>query len=180
MKALAPGTGGSAGPLYEAKGSTYEGGMRVPAIAWGPGIVRSKVVTSAVATSMDLYPTILNLAKAKIPQDRTLDGADILGLLNGSKERVTDVVYYYDSDRLHAIRKGPWKAHFITHASYSPEAPIPHDPPLLYNIESDPSERFNISKEHPEVIEALKKEYEKHKAGIKPVPPLLDAVTSAN
>ena len=129
---------------------------------------------------MDFFPTILNLAKAEIPQDRTLDGADIRGLLNGKQERVTDVVYFYDSDRLHAIRKGPWKAHFMTHASYTPEAPAPHDPPLLYNVETDPSERFELGKEHPEVIEDLKKEYEKHKAGIKPVPPLLDAVISVN
>lgn len=176
MKALVPGTGGSAGLLYEAKGSTYEGGMRVPAIAWGPGLVQPKTVSSAIATSMDLYPTILHLANADLPTDRTLDGLDIQDLLSGKKASVTEVVYFYDSDRLHAIRKGPWKAHFTTHASYSPEAPAPHDPPLLYNVETDPSEKFEVGKEHPEVIDDLKKEYEKHKAGVKPVPPLLDAI----
>lgn len=176
MKTLVPGTGGSAGLLYEAKGSTYEGGMRVPAIAWRPGFVRPKMVSSAIATSMDLYPTILNLAKAALPNDRELDGIDIRHLLTGANEKTTDVVYFYDSDRLHAIRKGPWKAHFMTHASYSPEPPAPHDPPLLYNVEADPSERFEVGKDHPEVIEDLKKEYEKHKAGVKPVPPLLDAI----
>ncbi|MBD2753927.1 sulfatase family protein [Spirosoma validum] len=178
MKALVPGTGGSAGLLYEAKGSTYEGGMRVPAIAWGSGFVKPKTVSSAIATSMDLYPTILNLARAELPKDRTLDGSDIRELLSGKKASVTDVVYFYDSDRLHAIRKGPWKAHFTTHASYSPDAPAPHDPPLLYNVEADPSEKFEVGKDHPDVIDDLKKEYEKHKAGVKSVPPLLDAVVS--
>lgn len=179
MNALAPGTGGSAGLLYEAKGSTYEGGMRVPAIAWGPGLVRAKTISTALVTSMDLYPTILNLAKADIPEDRTLDGLDIRALLKGQQETVTNVVYFYDSDRLQAIRKGPWKAHFMTHASYSPDPPAPHDPPLLYNVEADPSERFDVGKEHPDVIADLTNEYEKHKAGIQPVPPLLDAVVPA-
>lgn len=179
MKALVPGTGGSAGLLFEAKGSTYEGGMRVPAIAWGPGLVQPKTVSSAIATSMDLYPTILHLANADLPTDRTLDGADIQDLLSGKKASVTEVVYFYDSDRLHAIRKGPWKAHFTTHASYSPEAPAPHDPPLLYNVETDPSEKFEVGKDHPEVIDDLKKVYEKHKAGVNPVPPLLDAIIPA-
>ena len=179
MKALAPGTGGSAGPLYEAKGSTYEGGMRVPAIAWGPGLVQPKTVSSAIATSMDLYPTILALANAQLPTDRPIDGSDIRDLLSGKKALGTNIVYFYDSNRLQAIRKGPWKAHFITHPSYSPDAPIPHDPPLLYNVEADPSEKFNVSNNHPDVLDDLKKEYEKHKAGVTPVPPLLDAIIPA-
>ena len=179
MKTLVPETGGSAGLLYEAKGSTYEGGMRVPAIAWGPGLVRPNVVSSAIATSMDLYPTILNLAKADIPKDRTLDGADIQPVLSGKKATVTNVVYFYDSNRLQAIRKGPWKAHFITHASYSPDAPTSHNPPLLYNVEADPSEQFEVGNEYPDVLEDLKKEYKNHKAGVQPVPPLLDAIVPA-
>lgn len=168
--------GGSAGPLYEAKGSTYEGGMRVPAIFWGPGIVKANTVSTAVATSMDILPTILNLAKVPLPKDRPLDGQDITELLNGKKDKGTEVVYYYDADRLYAIRKGPWKAHFTTHPSYSPEAPVPHDPPLLYNLEVDPGERYEIGKKHPEVIEDLKKAFEKHRAGVVAVEPLLDAV----
>ncbi|GAB3337449.1 sulfatase [Larkinella ripae] len=168
--------GGSAGPLYEAKGSTYEGGMRVPAIFWGPGVVKAHTVSTAVATSMDLLPTILALAKITPPKKQWLDGQDITDLLNGKKENGTEVVYYYDSDRLYAIRKGPWKAHFTTHPSYSPDAPVPHDPPLLYNLEVDPGERYEVGKKHPEVLEALKKELAKHRAGVVAVEPLLDAV----
>ncbi|GAB3921419.1 sulfatase family protein [Larkinella terrae] len=168
--------GGSAGPLFEAKGSTYEGGMRVPAIFWGPGLVKANTVSSAVATSMDLFPTILNLAKVELPKDRTLDGQNIADLLAGKTDKGTELVYYYDSDRLYAIRKGPWKAHFTTHPSYSPEAPTPHDPALLYNLEVDPGERYEIGSKHPDILEDLKKEFEKHRAGVVPVPPLLDAI----
>jgi arylsulfatase A len=168
--------GGSAGPLFEAKGSTYEGGMRVPAIVWGPGLVKANTVSSAVATSMDLFPTILNLANVPLPKDLVLDGQNIKDLLTGKKGKVTDLVYYYDSDRLYAIRKGPWKAHFTTHPSYSPEAPVPHEPALLYNLEVDPGERYEVGSKHPEVLEDLKKEFEKHRAGVVPVAPLLDAL----
>ncbi|RRB07210.1 sulfatase family protein [Larkinella rosea] len=168
--------GGSAGPLFEAKGSTYEGGMRVPAIFWGPGLVKSKTVSTAVATSMDIFPTILNLAKVALPKDRTLDGQNIGDLLAGKTDKGTELVFYYDSDRLYAIRKGPWKAHFTTHPSYSPEAPTPHDPALLYNLEVDPGERYEVGSKHPDILEDLKKEFEKHRAGLVPVPPLLDAV----
>ncbi|GAB3902358.1 sulfatase [Larkinella knui] len=168
--------GGSAGPLFEAKGSTYEGGMRVPALFWAPGIVKANTVSSAVATSMDLFPTILKLANVALPNDRVLDGQDINDLLTGKKEKGSELVYFYDSDRLYAIRKGPWKAHFTTHPSYSPEAPVPHDPALLYNLEVDPGERYEVGKKHPEILEELKKEFEKHRAGVVPVAPLLDAV----
>ncbi|GAB3275078.1 sulfatase [Larkinella harenae] len=168
--------GGSAGPLFEAKGSTYEGGMRVPAIFWGPGTVKANTVSTAVATSMDILPTILNLAGVPLPNDRVLDGQDITNVLNGKKEKGAELVFYYDSDRLYAIRKGPWKAHFTTHPSYSPDAPVPHDPPLLYNLEVDPGERYEVGKKHPEVIEDLKREVEKHRAGVVAVEPLLDAI----
>lgn len=168
--------GGSAGLLFEAKGSTYEGGMRVPAIFWGPGFVKGNAVSTTVATSMDILPTILSLAKIPVPTDRVLDGQDITGVLNGQDDKREGVVYYYDTDRLYAIRKGAWKAHFTTHPSYSPEAPVPHDPPLLYNLDVDPGERYEIGKKHPEIIEELKKEFEKHRSGVVPVAPLLDAI----
>jgi arylsulfatase A len=168
--------GGSAGPLFEAKGSTYEGGMRVPAIVWAPGIVKANTVSSTVATSMDLFPTILNLANVALLKDRVLDGHNIKDLLAGKQQAGSDLVYYYDSDRLYAIRKGPWKAHFTTHPSYSPEAPVLHDPALLYNLEVDPGERYEVGKKHPEILEDLKKEFEKHRAGVVPVAPLLDAI----
>lgn len=169
-------TSGSAGLLFEAKASTYEGGMRVPAIAWWPGTIKPNVVQTAVATTMDLYPTLLHLAKAEVPDDRPIDGNDIIDLLTGKKEKITDVVYYYHLDQLRAVRKGPWKANFITQRSYSNEPPKEHNPPLLYNIEADPSEQYDVAKAHPEIVAELTTIFEEHKRNTAKAPAEFDKV----
>ena len=69
--------GGSAGLLRDGKGSTWEGGMREPGIAWWPGRVPAGVVTHELACTMDLFTTSLNLAGAEVPKDRLIDGLDI-------------------------------------------------------------------------------------------------------
>lgn len=166
--------GGSAGLLYEGKGSAYEGGMRVPAIAWWPGTIKPNQVSASLATTMDLYPTLTKIATANLPADQQLDGYDMLPLLKGEKENGRELIYYYHQSNLYAIRKGPWKAHFTTKPSYSKEPAAPHDPPLLYNLDNDPSEKYDLSKNHPEIVEIIKKEYEKHKASIKQVPSHLE------
>lgn len=176
MKGLLRETSGSAGLLYEGKSSTYEGGMRVPAIAWWPGTIRPNQISEAVATTMDLFPTILHLAKAEVPNDRPIDGNDIIDLLTGKKDKVTDVVFYYDKGDLYAVRKGSWKAHFTTHHSYSAEPPQEHNPPLLYNIEADPSEQYDVAKEHAEIVDELRKVYDDHKRNTVKAPPELDKI----
>ena len=172
--------GGSAGLLYEGKGSAYEGGMRVPMIAWWPGRIDANRVNIALGTTMDLFPTIMGLAGAHISGDRVYDGVDLLPVLTGKKKEVRQVVYYYHRSDLYAVRKGPWKAHFTTKPSYSPEPPAAHLVPLLFNIEHDPSEKYDVSKQHPQIVEDLKKEFEKHKASITLVPTQLRAVKTSN
>lgn len=166
--------GGSAGILFEGKASTYEGGFRVPAVAWWPGTIAPNQTSTAITTSMDLYPTILTLAGASLPEDRTLDGVDLHPMLTGEQKEVQDVVYYYLREELQAIRKGNFKAHFITKPSYRKVAPERHDPPLLYNIDEDPSEKYEIGEKHPEVIQEIKKIYKEHKAGVEPAFSQLD------
>jgi arylsulfatase A len=173
MKSLIDENGGSSGLLYEAKASTYEGGMRVPAIAWMPGTVKSQT-SQAVATSMDLYPTILAMAGLALPKDKPSDGNDIKDLLTGKTDKITDIVYYYDANQLYALRKGAYKAHFQTNGSYSQKPAEAHNPPLLYNLEHDPSEKFEIGKKHPQVIEELTAAYKKHLEGVVPVEAELD------
>jgi arylsulfatase len=167
--------GGSAGLLYEGKSSTYEGGMREPAIAWWPGKIRVNTISTALASTLDFLPTFASLSGASLPNDRTLDGTDISGLLFGKKDQIRNIMYYYRNQHLYALRKGPWKAHFTTHPSYSKEIPVTHDPPLLYNLEVDPSEKYNVASEHPDIVADLKQEYEKQKA-IVPVPGELDNI----
>ncbi|QHV94737.1 sulfatase family protein [Spirosoma endbachense] len=155
--------GGSAGLLYEGKNSTYEGGMRVPGIAWWPGKIKANVTSNALMSNMDLLPTIAAVAKASLPKDRVLDGIDQSGVLFGQQEKAREMLPYYLNEQVYAIRKGSWKAHFLTHASYSPAAPDVHATPLLYNIDNDPSEKYDLAKDYPEIVADLTKEYEKQK-----------------
>lgn len=166
--------GGSAGLLFEGKGSSYEGGFRVPGIVRWPGKIKAGRVSTSVATTMDLFPTFLGLAGVPLPTDKVLDGKDLVPLFTGEKKVVTDEVYYYNRDKLYAIRKGAYKAHFITKPSYTKEAPAVHAVPLLYNIEYDPSEKFEIGKAHPEVIQQFLALYKKHREGVVPVFSQLD------
>ena len=167
--------GGSAGLLREGKNSTWEGGMRVPCIAWWPGTVPAGGVSPSLIAAMDLFPTFAGLSGAKIPGDRTFDGVDITGVLKGAQGSPREFIYYYINDKLYAVRKGPWKAHFITHDSYTPDLPVVHEIPLLYHLEVDPSEKYDLSGKFPGIVEELTREYEKQKL-IRPVPSEIDKV----
>ena len=68
-----------------------------------------------------------------------------------------------------AVRKGPWKAHLMTQDGYGQKEAVTHDPPLLFQVEQDPSERFDVAKEHPEIVADLVAEIERHKATVQPV-----------
>ena len=187
--------GGSAGLLRDGKGSTWEGGMRVPGIARWPGKIPEGKVCHDVATSMDLLPTIAKFAGVEVPKDRELDGANIATLLtdpegpkttggvnwtsmrarvttvtNGTTARpAREVFCYYRGTELFAARLGPWKAHFLTQTGYGVPKPEPHDPPLLFNLEADPGESYECGADHPDVIAKIKAAVEKHKASLKPV-----------
>jgi arylsulfatase A-like enzyme len=161
--------GGSAGLLRDGKGSTWEGGMREPGIAWWPGRVPAGVITHELASTMDLFTTCLSLAQAEIPKARAVDGVDLRPLLMGTGKSPRQVFFYYRGTQLYAARKGPFKAHFITQAAYGPEKPVRHGPPLLFHLGHDPSERFNIAARHPEVLADIAREVQRHRATIKPV-----------
>ncbi len=159
--------GGSAGPLRNGKGTTFEGGMRVPAIAWMPGTVPSGVVSAELASTLDLLPTFAALSGSQLPADTALDGYDLSDLLQGDGPSPRESMFYYRDYRLMAVRHGRYKAHFITQDSYvhgSSEATV-HNPPLLYDLETDLAEKRDIAAEHPEIlaeIAALKGDHESH------------------
>lgn len=161
-------TGGSAGLLRDGKGSTWEGGMRVPGIAWWPGRIRP-AVSDAVLTTMDLLPTVAKLAGAELPKDRPYDGKDASPVLFEGRGIERDVFCYYRGETLFAARLGDWKAHFITQGSYGDPKPVKHDRPLLYNLAVDPSEAHEISADHPDVVARLQAAVERHRATITPV-----------
>jgi len=165
--------GGSAGLLFGGKGSPYEGGYRVPAIAWWPGTIKANQISESVIRTMDLFPTIAHLAHAKLPADRVLDGTNVTDLLVGNKQDNNGIIYYYTRTKLCAIRKGNWKALFESYETYK-KPRVEHNPPLLYNVETDPSERFDVSKDHTDVVQDMQKEYDKQVATVKPAFQQLD------
>ena len=146
--------GGSAGLLRNGKGSTWEGGMREPCIFWAPGRIKPGLVTE-IGTTMDLFTTFSNLAQVPIPDDREMDGVDLGPTLFHNEPSKRKEVFYYRGDELYALRMGSFKAHFITQGAYGPPEREENNPPLLYNLDEDPSENYNIAENHPEVIEKI-------------------------
>src|SRR5262249_40850546 len=166
--------GGSAGLLREGKGSTWEGGMREPGIAWWPGRIRAGAVTHELAANLDLLPTCLALAGAPLPSERVLDGFDMAPILFGNGKGRRDLFFYYRDTQLYAVRKGAWKAHLVTRSGYGTDGPERHQPPALYNLAQDPSERFDLSKQAPDVVADLVPEIERHGASAVPGKPQLE------
>jgi len=160
--------GGSAGLLRDGKGSTWEGGMREPAIAWCPGRIPPGRVTAELGCTMDLLPTVCKLAGAEVPADRTIDGLDISPVLLGTAPSPRDSMLFYRGRRLMAARKGPWKAHFITQVAYGPEPAKHHQVPLLYHLGHDPSEKHEVSADHPDVIAEIQQLAEEHRTTLGP------------
>jgi arylsulfatase A-like enzyme len=157
--------GGSAGLLRGAKGGTYEGGMREPTIFWQPGKLKPGVVTDIGAT-LDLLPTFCAMAGVKAPTDRVLDGYDLSGVLLGKGKSPREMMPYWRGSRLMALRHKSFKAHFITQSEYGGEAAKTHETPELYNLDIDPSEKWNIAARHPEVIAEMRHLADEHKRAI--------------
>jgi len=166
--------GGSAGLLRDGKGSTWEGGMREPTVAWWPGRIKAGSVITDMTSTLDVFPTLVEFAGSRMLRDRVYDGYSMVDLLTGKGKGKRNVMYYYRGTQLRAIRKGPWKMHLYTKTEYQGKKIQRHDPPLLFNVEGDPSEKYDVAAKHPDVIEDLKKEIEKHKATVRPVPSQLE------
>src|SRR5690554_1897948 len=146
--------GGSAGLLRGGKGGTFEGGMRVPCIMWWPGKLEPGV-NIEIATTMDILPTFGRLANYELPSDRIYDGYDMTPAIFETGPNPREEVLFYRDTEVFAIRKGDFKAHFITQPEYSGKRTI-HATPLLFNLSEDPSEKFDVAENHPEVIVEIK------------------------
>ncbi|XP_055483108.1 arylsulfatase A [Psammomys obesus] len=166
--------GGNAGLLKCGKGTTFEGGVREPAVAFWPGHI-SPGVTHELASSLDLLPTLASLSGASLPTT-ILDGFDLSPVLLGTGKSPRTSVFFYPSypDEVHgvfAVRNGKYKAHFYTQGSaHSDTTSDPachaanpltaHEPPLLYDLSEDPGENYNLLESMEdvsmEVVQALK------------------------
>jgi arylsulfatase A-like enzyme len=170
--------GGSSGPFQNGKGTTWEGAMRVPAIFWWPGRIRPAVVTG-IGSGMDLFTTATALAGA-LPRDRLIDGVDLSPtLLRGAPSPRQVMHYYYDSE-LRAVRRGRWKAHFITSGAWDEGPPrTEHAMPLLFDLSVDPGERENVAAKNPDVVRRLMAEAEAHRRATPLSEPLFDDLLPA-
>ena len=165
--------GGSAGVLRGAKGGTFEGGMRVPAIFWWPGTIRSGVVTD-IGSTLDLLPTFAAFAATQPPRDRELDGYALDAVLRGTARSPRETMIYYRGPTVYAVRHGSFKAHFLTQSEYGGDPAVMHEPPLLYNLDHDPAEKFDVAKAHPDVIADIQRIAAAHKSTVKPMPTQLE------
>ncbi len=153
---------GSPGRLRGRKGSTYEGGVRLPLLARMPGRIPAGLVSDSMASTMDVVPTVARLAGAELPS-QPLDGVDILPLLTGQKKDLDrDALLYFDGWNIQCIRRGPWKLHVSRYNTfvYGP-APaggrvnLPLRPPELYNLAEDPDESNDVAAQNPEIVSSL-------------------------
>ncbi len=168
--------GGSAGSLRQGKGSTWEGGVRTPAIFSWPGTIRPGVVTD-IGSGLDLLATAASLAGVRVPADRPIDSIDLTAALKGTGPSPRNELFYYWDSELRAVRKGKYKVHFITSGAYDdPEPRTVHDPPLLFDLSADPAERFNIAAQHPDVVADLAKTASAHRNTVTIAAPLFDVL----
>jgi arylsulfatase A len=161
---------GSAGPLRGGKGSTWEGGVRVPTLAWWPGKISPASTVDAVAGTIDLLPTIVTLAGGAVPAEPVIDGRDLAPLLFGkSKQSPRDAHYFFKGYTLEAVRQGSWKLAIAPQIetmgrNHSDDAKGPE--PRLYNLDEEIGERTNVAAQNPEIVAKLTALADKIKADI--------------
>jgi len=161
--------GGKAGPLRHGKGTTFEGGMRVPCIMRWPAVVEAGRVETAPAITLDFLPTFARITGAEIPGDRVIDGQDISGLLSGNGKRARDEFYYFHGGELRAYRSGKWKIKrpFKGKIYGQPE----EHPLLLTDLENDPGETVNLADKHPDIVAEMEKQMDAFWESLQPLPP---------
>lgn len=131
-------------PLKGGKGSTLEGGMRVPTIAWWPKTIPAGTESGVATSNMDILPTFVKLAGGEVPTDRKIDGGDIWPVLSGQADVRSphNVFYYFRGFNLQAVREGPWKLHLAKGE--------------LYHLDNDIGEANNVADKHAQVVKKLR------------------------
>jgi len=124
------------------KGTTREGGMREPTVAWWPGAIPAGSTSDEIATAMDLLPAFATLAGGEVLTDRVIDGKDISPLLRDPAHAKSphDAFFYYSRNNLCAVRCGPWKL---------------HTDGQLYNLDKDIGETTDLAGQKPEIVARL-------------------------
>lgn len=173
---------------HTGKTTTWEGGVRVPGMVRWSGKIPPGI-SEAVATTYDIYPTVMALAGVALDSDRDYDGKDLSGLLLKGEESPHDCIFHWKGSTglkcpdggttcpgLWAVRCGEYKLHYVTSSWFGPGGANNgtfHDPPLIFQIEKDPGENYPLSPNNPEYKAAhavLEAAAEAHRGSIKQVP----------
>ena len=147
--------GGSAGPLREGKGTTFEGGQRVPCVMWGPGRIPAGTTCAELCGTIDLLPTIASLTEAPLPKENKIDGLDISNLLTGgTKSPRNEFIYYTSRGDLEGLRQGKYKV-LIKKNRRRKNQPANNGQVMLFDLDSDLGEKTNLADKHPEIVAKL-------------------------
>jgi arylsulfatase A-like enzyme len=140
--------GGSNDPLRGTKGTTWEGGQRVPCLMRWPAGIQAGTECRALTTAMDLCPTLAELGGTSMPSDRVIDGKSIVPLMasDGSEPSPHEAFFYYRANNLEAVRNARWKLHVRKGDEVMCE---------LYDLLADPGETNDLSHGNPGVVEEL-------------------------
>lgn len=158
---------GSAGAFREGKGTTYEGGQRVPCLMMWKGVIAEGTVYNSLASGIDILPTLAAMADAPLPKNK-IDGVSLLPVLRGEDVKPRETFYYYyRKNSLEAVRHGNWKLVFPhagrTYVGFQPGRDgRPGDlnenfqfEGGLYDLRRDPGEYYDVSESNPDIVEAL-------------------------
>ena len=177
---------GSNGVLRGGKGSTFEGGVRVPCIAWWPKTIAGGRVDGTPWSALDLMPTMAAMAQVKAPEVDGIDFTD--GLKGKARHEEPRMLFHYFGVQLQAVREGPWK--LFLPISEPPKLRVPSlwfehqdglferqhrlwPKPTLYDLSADVSEKVDVAEKHPEVVARLQKAAEAFDASFqKQIPPV--------
>lgn len=149
--------GGCALPLYRGKGTTWDGGQRVPMIVRWKGHIKPGQVEKSVAFMGDWFVTFANLTGGKVPTDRAIDGQNILPVLLNTGQRANQDFAYVNNMKLEAYRSGDWKLKLpepLKRGNYW-QTDVPAHDTLLINLREDIGEQVNLKDRHPEIVRMI-------------------------
>ncbi|XP_054437003.1 steryl-sulfatase isoform X2 [Pteronotus mesoamericanus] len=188
--------GGSNGIYKGGKGNNWEGGIRVPGLLRWPGLIQAGVEIDEPTSNMDIFPTVAKLAGAALPEDRIIDGRDLMPLLEGKSQRSEhEFLFHYCNYFLNAVRWHPpnsssiWKAFFFT-PNFTPEGAngcffthvcfcfghfvTRHHPPLLFDLSKDPRETTPVTPDTEprfwDILDTMQQAADRHTHTVQEVP----------
>ncbi len=160
---------GSSGGLREGKGTSWEGGQRVPCIMRWPGHITEGTICNKMASTIDILPTLAHISNALLPEKK-IDGVNILPLMLGDENSNPREIfyYYYQADCLEAVQKNHWKLVFPhrsrTYEGFAPgidgnsgKTGMVEVSYALFDMRRDPGERYDLKEYYPEIVEDIEK-----------------------